>query len=293
MSEDIHQPSGLNNFVDDSDAEEEIVQIKNTKRLRDSEHSGPQSKKKRRCKPSLPTMPLDILYTIFGYLPPKSLLALAKVNHSFRETLLSPETTFIWTQTRRLCKAPDPFPGMPEIAWIRLLFGRSRCQAEDVPATQATTPKAQLDEVVECMSACKNTKELETYVKARQEHLVQLRAYADLCEKWKYDDSQSQVEDAAIIRQARYEALRSRLEALGYTDVDIASVKRNNQVYKDKPLTDVAWTRMKKEITHSVLNFRVCRLLDSKDPKPSFLTSRCDLISEHFFAYLQTLTLPE
>ncbi|EEB89628.1 hypothetical protein MPER_12253 [Moniliophthora perniciosa FA553] len=87
---------------------------------------------KRSAKLSLlPTMPLDVLYVdhqIFGYLPPKSLLALIRVNRAFRETLLAPNTLSIWIATRKSCKAPDPLPGKTEVEWAQILFGNHYCQ---------------------------------------------------------------------------------------------------------------------------------------------------------------------
>ncbi|KAG7087308.1 hypothetical protein E1B28_013285 [Marasmius oreades] len=126
-------------FNDESDDEPQETRRRKrgVKRLKkEQDDSEPQLRgkctkivKPRRGRLSLlPTMPLDILYMIFSYLPPKSLLALTQMNHVFRKTLLSPGTTFIWTGVRRSCKAPDPFPGMPEVNWARLLFGSTHCQ---------------------------------------------------------------------------------------------------------------------------------------------------------------------
>ncbi|KAL0577261.1 hypothetical protein V5O48_004718 [Marasmius crinis-equi] len=127
------------NLKDDS--YEDIVHTtarKNLKRVRDEESfrvGNDEPPKKKQTKPGasgqlslLPTMPLDVLYAIFSYLPPKSLLDLTNVNHTFRETLLSPDTSFVWTRIRKSCKAPDPFDGMSEIEWVRLLFGGHHCQ---------------------------------------------------------------------------------------------------------------------------------------------------------------------
>uniref|UniRef100_A0A0W0F725 F-box domain-containing protein n=1 Tax=Moniliophthora roreri TaxID=221103 RepID=A0A0W0F725_MONRR len=69
----------------------------------------------------LPTMPLDILFEICAYLPPKSLVALIDVNKAFREILVGP----VWTTLRKEFEAPDPPPGLntSEVDWMRLLFG--------------------------------------------------------------------------------------------------------------------------------------------------------------------------
>ncbi|KAI3603630.1 hypothetical protein WG66_006017 [Moniliophthora roreri] len=73
----------------------------------------------------LPTMPLDILFEICAYLPPKSLVALIDVNKAFREILVGP----VWTTLRKEFEAPDPPPGLntSEVDWMRLLFGDMVC----------------------------------------------------------------------------------------------------------------------------------------------------------------------
>ncbi|KAJ8076081.1 hypothetical protein PM082_022066 [Marasmius tenuissimus] len=106
---------------------------KNLKRIRDEEsfrigNDIEPPRKRSKLHKLLLTIPLDLLYTIFSYLPPKSLLSLACVNRAFRSTLLSPETTFIWTRVRKSCKAPEPWEEMGEIEWVRLLFGGTHCQ---------------------------------------------------------------------------------------------------------------------------------------------------------------------
>ncbi|KAK7038803.1 hypothetical protein VNI00_010433 [Paramarasmius palmivorus] len=65
---------------------------------------------------------------IFAYLPPKSLLALIRVNKAFRSALLAPDTRSIWKSTRESCNAPEPPLDMSEVDWARLLFGNHYCQ---------------------------------------------------------------------------------------------------------------------------------------------------------------------
>ncbi|KAK1219727.1 hypothetical protein PQX77_017533 [Marasmius sp. AFHP31] len=106
---------------------------KNLKRIRDEEsfrigNDIEPPRKRSKLHKLLLTIPLDLLYTIFSYLPPKSLLSLACVNRTFRSTLLSPETTFVWTRVRKSCKAPEPWEEMGEVEWVRLLFGGTHCQ---------------------------------------------------------------------------------------------------------------------------------------------------------------------
>ncbi|PPR02550.1 hypothetical protein CVT26_012018 [Gymnopilus dilepis] len=95
------------------------------------------AKKAPRGKKSLsllPTMPLDVLYEIFGNLSPKDIFNLAKTNKAFRQTLLSPNATTVWISARQRFGAPDPPEDMSEIAWAALLFGTScqKCGAKNI-----------------------------------------------------------------------------------------------------------------------------------------------------------------
>ncbi|KAL0061731.1 hypothetical protein AAF712_011402 [Marasmius tenuissimus] len=144
--EDNPQMSALTTLNDDSAAvleddtvKEEMPARKGSKRSRielENDLESPPKKKQtkvargNRGKLSLlPTMPLDILHSIFSYLHPRSLITLSRVNRSFRTALLSPENTFIWTRIRKACQAPDPCEDLGEVEWVRLLFGKMICQS--------------------------------------------------------------------------------------------------------------------------------------------------------------------
>ncbi|KAL0070327.1 hypothetical protein AAF712_002514, partial [Marasmius tenuissimus] len=114
---------------------------KGPKRTRDEEPddlTAPQvdTKRSRTCHKRtntkklgmLLTLPLDVLYTIFGHLNPKALVSLTRVNRAFSATLLSPETMFIWVQARQSCDVPEPWENMTEVEWAKLLFGNTKCQ---------------------------------------------------------------------------------------------------------------------------------------------------------------------
>ncbi|KAI0045649.1 hypothetical protein FA95DRAFT_1680317 [Auriscalpium vulgare] len=78
---------------------------------------------------ALPTMPLDILFEIFSYLPPGDLVQLARVTKPFRQVLLSrSQSALLWTQSYELVPDVPPCPeDMSEPAWAHLLFGGSYC----------------------------------------------------------------------------------------------------------------------------------------------------------------------
>ncbi|KAL0070315.1 hypothetical protein AAF712_002502 [Marasmius tenuissimus] len=114
------------------------------KRSRDEESDDPvisqmAKKRSKTCRQKgkikklgiLPALPLNVLYIILGYVNPKALVSLTRVNRAFRATLLSPETTSIWTQVRGACVVPEPWEKMNEVEWARLLFGSTNCQVGD------------------------------------------------------------------------------------------------------------------------------------------------------------------
>ncbi|KAF8872480.1 hypothetical protein CPB84DRAFT_1854453 [Gymnopilus junonius] len=75
----------------------------------------------------LPTLPLDVLFEIFGFLDPQDLVAWAQTNKFFRNNLLAPSTICIWKTARLRYDAPEPLKNISEIAWAISLFGDT-CQ---------------------------------------------------------------------------------------------------------------------------------------------------------------------
>ncbi|KAI0250352.1 hypothetical protein BJV78DRAFT_1220121 [Lactifluus subvellereus] len=92
-----------------------------------SNTKGVLSKRSRGCLSELPTMPLDILYEIFGHLPPADLLSLSRVNKAFRLVLISRRSSFLWNASLNLCGAPHCPEDMSPPAWAHLLFGGTYC----------------------------------------------------------------------------------------------------------------------------------------------------------------------
>ncbi|KAF8872477.1 hypothetical protein CPB84DRAFT_1967442 [Gymnopilus junonius] len=86
-----------------------------------------QPRRKRQNLSALLTLPLDILFEIFGHLGPKDNLNLLKTSKLFRETLSSPRATTVWKEARERDGAPDPPSFMSEIGWAVLLY-RASCQ---------------------------------------------------------------------------------------------------------------------------------------------------------------------
>ncbi|KAI0047931.1 hypothetical protein FA95DRAFT_1678733 [Auriscalpium vulgare] len=77
---------------------------------------------------ALPSMPLDILFEIFGHLPPTDLIHLTRVTKAFRQVLLSRDAMLLWKEAYELVPDVPSCPeDMSEPAWANLLFGGAHC----------------------------------------------------------------------------------------------------------------------------------------------------------------------
>ncbi|KAF5310607.1 hypothetical protein D9619_007761 [Psilocybe cf. subviscida] len=80
---------------------------------------------RRRSLSVLVTMPLDILFEVFGHLAPKDLISLSRTTKSLRSTLLDESAKSVWITSRSRKGAPDPPPDMSEAQWAALIFGHT------------------------------------------------------------------------------------------------------------------------------------------------------------------------
>ncbi|PBL01641.1 hypothetical protein ARMGADRAFT_1071171 [Armillaria gallica] len=83
--------------------------------------------KKRRDLSLLPTMPLDILFTVCTLLSPRDLISLSRVDETFCRTLTANDVSFVWKVVREGDGGIEPPRGIPEYRWVDLLFGKSVC----------------------------------------------------------------------------------------------------------------------------------------------------------------------
>ncbi|KAK0227130.1 hypothetical protein EDD85DRAFT_854964 [Armillaria nabsnona] len=83
--------------------------------------------KKQRDLSLLPTMPLDILFTICAALAPRDLVSLSRVDGNFCRTLTANNVSFVWKAVREAEGGIEPPQGIPEYRWVDLLFGQSVC----------------------------------------------------------------------------------------------------------------------------------------------------------------------
>ncbi|RDB20616.1 hypothetical protein Hypma_012173 [Hypsizygus marmoreus] len=82
----------------------------------------------RRSLSLLLTMPMDILFEIFGLLPPKDLVSLSRTSKPLRQTLMSRNAITVWKAARESAEGPDPPHDFSEPQWAVLLFAGTNCQ---------------------------------------------------------------------------------------------------------------------------------------------------------------------
>ncbi|KZV75620.1 hypothetical protein PENSPDRAFT_748283 [Peniophora sp. CONT] len=83
---------------------------------------------------ALPSLPLDVLYEIFGHLEPLDLLNLARTTKSFRGVLLSRQSTFLWKSVLDAFEDANDlhFPCPEDVSipvWVNLVQGGPYCDA--------------------------------------------------------------------------------------------------------------------------------------------------------------------
>ncbi|KAI0058097.1 hypothetical protein BV25DRAFT_1830452 [Artomyces pyxidatus] len=94
---------------------------------KEDKRPGPSRRRKGRLS-ELPSMPLDILFEIFGHLSPSDLVALSRVNKAFRQVLISRQSAYLWRESySQVPDVPTCPDDMNELSWALLLFGGNYC----------------------------------------------------------------------------------------------------------------------------------------------------------------------
>uniref|UniRef100_A0A0W0FVW2 F-box domain-containing protein n=1 Tax=Moniliophthora roreri TaxID=221103 RepID=A0A0W0FVW2_MONRR len=356
--------------VEDEDEAISTSMTKRQKRGRDVTNEDSDWKRPRKKKTQmrggagklslLPNMPLDILFEICSYLPPKSLMALIDVNKAFRETLARP----VWTTLRKEFEAPDPPSGTDtsEIDWMRLLFGDTMCYVGHVQrlasvqsyksliqvcdakrvtlnwvlrkricnkciSTQGVSargfvkaygvgldktsrdlvlsliwpaygigthyyPFEEIDQVLEGLriSRGKGSEEADKYVAERKAHLVKLREHVKLCKEWMKAETMKKFKSTQQLRQERFDAVKTRLLAMGFTQQDAAEVRDLDGVRRESPLTERSWIMIKAEVLREIYLCRTMQMLHTNTPA---FQARCAIVSRLYTELLKTLTPTE
>ncbi|ESK90063.1 hypothetical protein Moror_7875 [Moniliophthora roreri MCA 2997] len=123
----------------------------------------PHARTRRRTRPDentrrlslLMDMPLDILFVILCFLPPKTLFCLMNVSNAFRELLTASSAATIWIRLRKSYNAPEPasfIDSSGEYAWARALFDESGTECAECGSRRKTLKYL---DFVECKWICK------------------------------------------------------------------------------------------------------------------------------------------
>ncbi|KAJ7596502.1 hypothetical protein C8J56DRAFT_774219 [Mycena floridula] len=238
---------------------------KKQKRIQENAEAGPSESrpKKTRVKGKLRdllSMPLDVLFEIFGHLLPQDLLRLARINKDFRTVLMARSTISVWKSARLNADCPDPPEGMSEPAWADLAFDNHChfCFAIGVRNVEWWNDKVKyLSSLVEFrygdarrvptavlpaipsrhsilamdMSIVAQWKDLPTdeakkeFVAERKVIVDKIKEHAARCEIWAEGRSQNRTSELENLRDARYKAIVARLRDLGWgPELDLAPV---------------------------------------------------------------------
>ncbi|KAJ7577072.1 hypothetical protein C8J56DRAFT_899617 [Mycena floridula] len=272
--------------------EEEVVPVKKTLK---KTNKPKQNKRSGRLRLLLPTMPLDILFEvgpkmlnidafvdafqIFGFLDPKDLSNLAKVNRACHDGLVAENASFAWRRSRQRHEAPAPIIGFSEMAWASFLFGAG-CQAymwdgctwseyrnrefdasilDLVPFTgqkkHLLKVQAKVAELEKALADGRldARKNLEEYKFERLELVDQVR-------KNRYGTFVTQREEDRIRREARATEVGKRFYLLGYDYDDMQEL--DHESMGKGVLTDHIWGRLRQKYEPIIRGHRDRRLLE-------------------------------
>ncbi|KAJ7651573.1 hypothetical protein DFH06DRAFT_1207421 [Mycena polygramma] len=118
--------SDQENWLPDSSPPARKKVKKESSKSKDTDTSACRTVKSPKIKAKLsllPTLPLDILFEIFGHLPPLDILHLARTTKGFRSTLMHRSAISIWKSSlRQITGLPDRPQDMSEPVWVNLVY---------------------------------------------------------------------------------------------------------------------------------------------------------------------------
>ncbi|KAF9553640.1 hypothetical protein CPC08DRAFT_822184 [Agrocybe pediades] len=297
---------------------------KRAKKTQDSSIKKGAGKRKKSLSLLL-TMPLDVLFEIFGHMHPRDLVSLARTSKIFKQTLLASDAVTVWMTARKRLGGPDCPPYMTEPAWTALIFGKPECihcgvrnvhkvdfmlrlricttckksnlvveskfskmfpDADKAVMNLLTYTnvggwahgsasknrffwKADIEKMIKKYAALKNDiklrrpnakKVLEDFVKERQEMIKKILELSPAHEEWLENEVTERMNNNYSIQNQRYEDIKARCIAMGYTESDFQSLSYIPQVTQAVPLTEQAWQRMRPIIEEKIAEVKARRL---------------------------------
>ncbi|KAK0455618.1 uncharacterized protein EV420DRAFT_1552262 [Desarmillaria tabescens] len=242
-----------------------------------------QKKRRQRDLSLLPTMPLDVLFTICSMLTSRDLINLSRVDANFCRTLIANNVSFVWKAVREGEGGIEPPRDIPEYRWVDLLFGVSACDVCDArhvrvdwmlrrrickrclkpnliygPRVAKLFPGA--DAEVLSLIPHTNSGITTSSSGSRFYWSPDIDEIMDKLDHLKSDRSPGSSERLSRFIEERKdfvtETLKIVLLELGYTEDDMAAIRWCNSVRKNAKLTSSGWKKMLPGLKDTIAHHR-------------------------------------
>ncbi|KAG1826927.1 uncharacterized protein BJ212DRAFT_1474135 [Suillus subaureus] len=222
-------------YEDAQGSESSLVEDQDTKPVRSRARRGGLS--------LLPTMSLDVLFEIFGFLKPLDLLSLARTSKAFRNLLMRKSNAFIWRASRSLV------PNLPECP-LDLRF------TEMIQTSQYEALSLRLNGL-DCAEQTLVIEETKKAVRAIREH-------ADACKAWLSGVNRARSDELHQIRESRKRVIKEWLETEGWKpEIDYHTwwkISKHRAIKDSRPLTTRIWSRIRPILTEYMSEMRTIRM---------------------------------
>ncbi|KAK7030394.1 hypothetical protein VNI00_014138 [Paramarasmius palmivorus] len=237
----------------------------------------------------LPKMPMDILFLIFSFLPPKSLLALTRVCGAGGVTRVD------FILQRRICYGCVRHNGVSIGKFNSEFRGKDPSVLKYVvptPGYSGRDPRMyynriEIERVIQEFSWRKGAY-LEAYIEWRTAYNKRLQDHAELCDNWLRSYVAEQAEEVRNIGRSRREAVTQRLRDMGYSDKDTCFADSGvSASRRNAPLTERSWTGMKAALLSNIRQSRTERLFHENETE---LAARRGLVQGRLNEYRNSLS---
>ncbi|OJA18751.1 hypothetical protein AZE42_01641 [Rhizopogon vesiculosus] len=191
----------------------------------------------------LPTVSLDVLFEIFGFLKPLDLLSLARTSKPFRDLLMSKSNAFIWRASRAL--VPN-LPDCPADLWRTEMIQTSQYHAFGLQ--------------LKGLSCAEQALVIEEAKKA----VCAVREHSEACQAWVSATNMARSDELHKIREERKQVIREWLEAEGWKpEIDYHTwwkISRHLTINNPRRLTARIWSRVRPILTEYMSELRTIRM---------------------------------
>ncbi|KAF8968911.1 hypothetical protein BDZ97DRAFT_1915620 [Flammula alnicola] len=234
----------------------------------------------------LPTMPLDILFEILGFLPPEDLFNLTKTNKLFRETLLSSQATTVWKAARERMEHRNVRATSTSHAGRRYSSGIfvSMQETEVGCKEKFKTRFPDIDKsILELVPSTNVVDGTALPAAAANANISGRRPDAKKnMENFKAEQCQL-VEN--IRHERRKDQIYERFLQLGYLNADLEDLENDPECKKTTEITDRIWQRIRPALEKKSTTERK-RLAEERE---SVLISRRQIVDGLYTTYKSTL----